>query len=375
MVLLVGAAFVLVMAGLRDIGALLGPAFLALTLALAARPVGHWLRARGVSRMASAALVLSLLYVILIGMLGVLALAVTQLVGTLPAYAVAFTHLADSVLAWLADHGVHQDAIAKAASEINVTTIVGIAQQILSGLTSGATGVLFLLLSVAFLVIDTAGIEHRVATVQAARPALAEALTGFTTRVRRYWVVSAVFGVILAAADYVALLLLGVPLALTWAVVAFICNFIPNVGFVLALIPPALLALLAGGPWLALGVVAAYMVISFVVQTLMLPKFMGDALGLNTTTTFLSLIFWTGVIGGLGALLAIPLTLFVKAVVIDSTPSLRWLSAFIGTEGAVDHGHRATPRTSPDSPPGESAGDEPISAAGGESAPGPSPGD
>lgn len=332
MFLVIAAALVVVLAGLRDIGSLLGPVFLALTLAVAARPAGHWLRARGVPRWLSTVLVLVLLYVVLVGMLAALALAVTQLVGVLPDYAAQFTNLWQGVLGWLADHGIHEDAITRATREVNVGTVVGVAQGVLSSLTSGATGALFLLLSVAFLVIDTAGIEARVKRVRAARPQLAAAVEDFTGRVRRYWLYSALFGLVLAAADYVALLLLGVPLALTWAVVAFICNFVPNVGFVLALIPPAILGLLIGGPWLGLGVVAAYVGISFAVQTLLLPKFMGDAVGLNTTTTFLSLVFWASIIGGLGALLAIPLTLFVKAIIIDSTPSLRWLNAFISTE-------------------------------------------
>ncbi|MCA0336092.1 MAG: AI-2E family transporter [Actinobacteria bacterium] len=329
--LLVLGATVLVMAGLREIGNLIGPVFLALTLAVAVRPIGHWLRARGVRSGLSTVLVLLVLYVLLFGMLAVLGLAVSQLVGTLPDYADQFTTLTQSVLGWLSDHGIHQDALDRARSEVSVGTLVGVAQGLLSSLTSGASLVLFLLLSVAFLVIDTAGLEGRAAMVRRAQPHLSAALEDFSHRVRRYWGFSALFGLVLAVADYLALLVLGVPLALTWAVVAFICNFVPNVGFVLALVPPAILALLSGGPWLALGVVVSYMVISFVVQTLLLPKFMGDAVGLNTTTTFMSLVFWTGIIGALGALLAIPLTLLVKALVIDSTPSLRWLGAFVSS--------------------------------------------
>lgn len=332
MLLVLGAALVLVMAGMRDIGHLVGPAFLALTLAVTARPLGHRLRARGIPRWASTVLVLALLYVVLVGMLATLGLAVTQFVGTLPTYAARFTTVSNAVLSWLAEHGVHEDTIRKATTEINVGTVVGVAQGVLSSLTSGATGVLFLLLSLAFLVIDTAGVEKRAALLHRSRPDLAAALDEFTWRVRRYWLVSAVFGAILAVADYVALLLLGVPLPLTWAVVAFICNFVPNIGFALAVLPPAVLGLLVGGPGLAFGVIGAYVLISFVVQTLMLPRFMGNAVGLNTMTTFLSLVFWTGVIGGLGALLAIPLTLFVKAVVIDSTPALHWMRAFVGGE-------------------------------------------
>ena len=90
------------------------------------------------------------------------------------------------------------------------------------------------------------------------------------------------------------------------------------------------------------------MAISFLFQTVMLPKFMGDAVGLNTMTTFVSLIFWTSVIGGLGALLAVPLTIFVKAVIIDTTPSLQWLSAFLENDSDAPPVSRDPVPTAPD---------------------------
>ena len=332
MILLLGAASVLVMAGLRDIGGLIGPVFLGLTLALTMRPVGHWLRRRGARPVVATIGVLLVVYVVLFGMLFALGLAITQLVETLPQYSTQFSDLVASVLGWLDAHGLDDRAINQFTSSVNAGTFVGVAQGLLGGLTSGASGVAFLLLSVAFLIIDTTSVRNRMDVIRSARPEVATALHHFAERVRRYWVVSAVFGVALAIGDYIALLIIGVPLALTWAVVAFIGNFIPNVGFILAVIPPALLALLDGGPWRALAVVVSYMLISFVVQTLMLPRFMGNAVGLNTTVTFLSLVFWTSIIGPLGALLAVPLTIFVKAVLIDSTPSLRWLSAFLSSE-------------------------------------------
>ena len=115
---------------------------------------------------------------------------------------------------------------------------------------------------------------------------------------------------------------------------SFITNYIPNIGFFIGLIPPALLALVDSGPWTALWVVVAYAALNFVIQTLIQPKFTGDAVGLNTTTTFLSLLFWAEVIGALGTILAIPLTLFVKALLIDSDPRSRWVSIFLSAGDA-----------------------------------------
>lgn len=142
------------------------------------------------------------------------------------------------------------------------------------------------------------------------------------------------FGLIVAVMDWVALIILGVPLAMVWGVLAFVTNYIPNIGFVLGLVPPAIFALLTGGPVDAIWVVAVYCVINLVMQSFVQPKFTGDAVGLTPTVTFLSLVFWSAIAGALGAILAVPLTLAVKALVVDADPRMRWLSIFLTTPDA-----------------------------------------
>ena len=102
-------------------------------------------------------------------------------------------------------------------------------------------------------------------------------------------------------------------------------NFIPNIGFVIGVIPPALIALLEGGPGLMLAVVAVYCLINFVIQSVIQPRVIGDRVGLSTTITFLSLVFWTWVVGPLGAILAVPLTLLLRAVLVEADPSAWWV--------------------------------------------------
>ena len=101
---------------------------------------------------------------------------------------------------------------------------------------------------------------------------------------------------------------------------AFITNYIPNIGFVIGLIPPAVLALLDGGPRLMVIVIVFYSVINVVIQSIIQPKVVGDVVGLSATITFLSLVVWTWLIGPLGAVLAVPLSLLTKALLIDADP-------------------------------------------------------
>ena len=138
--------------------------------------------------------------------------------------------------------------------------------------------------------------------------------------------VSTIFGLIVAVLDTIALALIGIPLPVVWGLFSFITNYVPNIGFVIGLIPPALLGLLEGGPWMMLAVIAVYCVINVILQSVIQPKVVGDVVGLTATLSFVSLIFWTWVIGPLGAILAIPLSVLTKAVLLDMDPAAHWLS-------------------------------------------------
>jgi AI-2 transport protein TqsA len=127
------------------------------------------------------------------------------------------------------------------------------------------------------------------------------------------------------------LLIIGVPLAVTWGVLALVTNYIPNIGFILGLIPPTLIALLDKGWGAAIAVIAAYTAVNFLIQMLIQPRFTGDAVGIASTITFLSLIVWALILGPLGALLAVPATLLVKSLLVDHADRGRWLGALLNS--------------------------------------------
>ena len=134
------------------------------------------------------------------------------------------------------------------------------------------------------------------------------------------------------------------PLFVTWGVLAFVTNYIPNIGFILGVIPPALIALLDGGVGSAVAVVVAYTVINVVVQTIIQPRFTGDAVGISATVAFVSLIFWAYVLGTLGALLAVPATLFLKSVLLDNSVPASWVNALVSASPSKEK-PRAVRRT------------------------------
>ena len=323
------AAIVIGCAGIYMLHDLLAPAFFALTLVITVRPIVALASRHHVPRPVSAVGAIILIYAFIIGLFVALGVAIAQLVETLPDYSGKFEAIWTQLQTLLGRFGVDQSTLMSQVSRmLDTSRIVMLAQGMLSQVTSFGSVLMIMALTVVFLMFDMSRIELRARALTALKPEIAAALAGFARAVRSYWLVSTV-GLIVAVLDVVALGILGVPMAVTWGVLSFITNYIPNIGFFIGLIPPALLALVDSGPWTALWVVVAYAALNFVIQTLIQPKFTGDAVGLNTTTTFLSLLFWAEVIGALGTILAIPLTLFVKALLIDSDPRSRWVSIFL----------------------------------------------
>ena len=332
-----GEAIVIIVAGLAVscagiyfARALIGPAFFALTLVITVRPLVSWASRHHVPRSMSAVGAILLIYAFVLMMFAALGIAIAQLVDTLPDYAVKFQAIWGGIQEMLARFGVDQSALFGQISQaMDTGRIVMVAQGLLAQITNFGSILSVMALTVIFLMFDMSRIEVRAQALTILKPGIAGALADFAGAVRSYWLVSTVFGLIVAVFDVIALGFLGVPMAVTWGVLSFITNYIPNIGFFLGVIPPALLALVDSGPWTALWVVVAYSVLNFVIQSLIQPKFTGDAVGLNTTTTFLSLLFWSQVIGALGTILAVPLTLFVKCVLIDSDSRSRWVGIFL----------------------------------------------
>ncbi|MFI1241299.1 AI-2E family transporter [Nocardia salmonicida] len=329
-VLLSLAAMVVTIAGLEAFSGVVGPVFLALMLTIAVQPIQTWARRKGWPAWLAMAAALVAVISILFGMGGALALSAAQLASILPNYADELNRLLDHGRDWLSSVGVGSDQIHKALSGIDVGKAAGVIEEVLGGLLGVFSSLFLVVALLLFMAVDGMTMNRRLAMVADERPAIAQALGDFVAGTRKYLIVSTVFGAIVAVIDGGALWLMGVPLPILWALLSFITNYIPNVGFVIGVIPPALLALLDSGPELMIWVIVVYSGINFVIQSIIQPKFVGDAVGLGVTITFVSLVFWAWVLGALGALLAIPLTLLVKALLFDIDPTTRWADVLIG---------------------------------------------
>ncbi|MGJ7440924.1 AI-2E family transporter [Aquipuribacter sp. MA13-6] len=323
------AAAVVVLGGIRAAQGIVAPILLAFVLAIAVHPVQAWLRTVVPGWLATTVTLL-VTYAALTLFAGALALSVLRFADQVPQYQDELNSLVDQGEDLLLEVGVDQAQINEFVQRFDLNQIFSIAIDLIQGLAGVLTDLAFILALLFFVLIDAGVVQDKMAAIKAVRPRVAASMRGFTHGVRQYLVVTAVFGAIVAALDVVLLMYLGVPLPLLWGLLAFLASFVPTIGLIVGLVPPAIIGLLDGGPLTGLWVVVGYLVINNTIDNFVKPKFVGDAVGLSITAAFLSLIVWGFVLGPLGALLAIPASLLVRAVLTDDDPRSAWVGMLVG---------------------------------------------
>ncbi|WP_176883920.1 AI-2E family transporter [Nocardioides sp. YR527] len=334
-VLLGSAAVVILVAGLKAASGIIGPLFLAMVLTIVVHPARNWLAKRLPAGVATA---LSIIAVV-VGIVGLgvcVLLAVARFATLLGTYGDVAAERVDDLTDWLSKVGIGTDEVLKIIESFDLSNLLSLVSGALNGMFGLLSTMVFIIALCLFMAIDATALPRQLDSISRRRPGLVGALSSFSVGTRRYLLVSTVFGLIVAALDTLALYLLGVPAPLVWGLLAFLTNYIPNIGFVIGLIPPAVLALLDGDLSLMLAVIAVYCLLNVVIQSVIQPKVVGEAVGLSVTLTFLSLIFWSWIMGPIGAVMAVPFTLFVRAVFVESDPAKRWLMPLIAGSAPVE---------------------------------------
>lgn len=324
------AAAIIVLFGVNRLSGIIGPLFLALVLTICVHPLKAKLQRRGIPPVAATALLVLTIYGILVGLVAAIWVSLVQFVALVPQFEPQLTALRADVRQMMLSLGVGSDQIALVVQALDFNALIGAAYTVVGGVLNIGSGLLLLLLLLYFMGIDAMYFPRILSVVGRNRPHLVDALGQFARLTRGFMGMTCVFGFIVAVLNGILLTIVGVPGAFLWALLSFVTGFIPFIGYWISMVPAAVMALLAGG-WPALIVVLVfYSVINTAIQSILQPRFVGNSVNLNMTLTFLSVVFWTTVLGILGSLLAIPLTLLVRAFLVDAFPSSHWLQPVLG---------------------------------------------
>jgi len=186
---------------------------------------------------------------------------------------------------------------------------------------------LLVLLTVVFILFEAAGFPDKFRAAFGHSES-SQRFTKIRSEIQHYLGIKTVVSLTTGVAIGVAMAILGVDFPILWGGLAFLLNYIPNLGSILAAIPPVLLATVQLGPSQALVVAIVFVAVNVVLGNFVEPYFMGRRLGLSTLVVFLSLVFWGWVWGPVGMLLSVPLTMVVK-IMLENTEDLRWIAVLL----------------------------------------------
>jgi AI-2 transport protein TqsA len=332
---IVAAAVVILVAGLRAAAPFLLPLMVAGFLAVLCFPVTRWLLNRGLNQVLAVFLTV-LAAALLLGAVGLVVTgAVNEFTQVAPIYAEQLYVRTTTLLAGLEDRGIDVNQYIERFDPTSLVSVGrALVQRTLQGVASFMTFATLVLLILVCLLFEGARFPARVRRAFGGRTGPSDFFARVIRDIKTYLGVKT--GASLVTGILVGLwcLVLGVPFALIWALLAFLLNFIPNLGSILAAAPPVLIALVQGGPGKAALVTVGYLAVNFLIGNVAEPMFMGRQFGLATVLVFLSLIFWGWLWGVLGMLLSVPLTMVCK-IVLEQYPELDWLVVMISKAPSV----------------------------------------
>ncbi len=332
--MLLTAAFIIVVAGMKAAADILEPFLLSLFIAVVCSPYLIALQRRGVPN--SVAILLIIGVIVIIGVLigAVIGSAIRDFRHDIPGYQERLQNMTSGGLSWLASLGLSID-MTQWKESFNPSAALAVAGNTLSGFGNAMANAFLILLTVIFILTEEVSFSEKLRLAYSDSGKTLAAIARFSKSVNRYMAIKTGLSLLTGAFALSWLMILGVDYAVLWAVLAFLLNFVPTLGSILAAIPPLLLALIQLGTGSALLTVLGYVVINVSIGNVLEPRIMGRGLNLSALVVLLSLVFWGWVLGPVGMLLSIPLTMTVK-IALESHEETRWIGVMLGSGNGME---------------------------------------
>ena len=313
--LLALACVVIIVAGMQAIAPVLNLFLVALLLAVSIMPLVAWQLNRGWPR--TLALGLTILFVIVIGasLTSILGLAINNMAQKAPFYKDRITEIYQSGLNYISSKGINIEDV-QSLELFSPDKLVSVGSTFIEGILSTFGNFFFVLLLMIFILIEFSQVQLRAARKEYEEDSWQLRFSEIANDLKRYVSITALSGLIAAVSNTILLLAVGVDFAIMWGFLSFLFSFIPNLGFILSVIPPALIALVEYGWPQSLIVIVGFIVINSLVDNVLKPRFLGQEFNISILTVFVSLLFWGWVLGPIGAILGVPMTMAVKKIIV-----------------------------------------------------------
>jgi len=326
-VMLILACFVVVAFGMREAADIITPILLAFILSILFVPFQRWLLDRGVPSWLALIIVLLVILLVFSVLVSLMVVSITQLINRIPEYEA-------SLQAMISDAEILMQALPFEVGDflnlelIDASQILNFAGGLLGGVADAFSNWFVVVLLVAFMLIDFAVLPRKL-NAMFKDGAQIKVISDLMSSIRRYVSITTLTGLLTGLANTLLLAFLGVDFAILWGIFGFLMNYIPNLGILLSIIPPAILALLEFGWQKALIVVIGFWLTNTIVENILKPRVIGQDLNISPLFTLISLVLWSFILGPVGTILAVPLTLIATKLLLENSYETRWLAVLM----------------------------------------------
>ncbi|MCX6145080.1 MAG: AI-2E family transporter [Ignavibacteriales bacterium] len=328
--LVIAAAIVIIIYGINQAQSVVALFLVSVFLALIGTPPVLWMERKHVPSFVAVMIVIAVMITLLLTIGAVVGSSLNTFSEVLPFYQARMHEQVLALKALLATkHVVVTEKVL--AEYLNPGSVISLVAGFFAGMSSVLSDIILVLLTVTFILLEASSFPIKLRSVLGDPQRNFPQVTKFVNDIRRYMIIKTIISLIAGVTIGLWLYVLGVDFPILWGFVAFLLHYIPNLGQILAAIPAVLLALLQLGPGSAALAAAGYLVVGFTLGNVVEPRLMGRQLGLSTLVVFLSLMLWGGLLGPIGVVLCVPITMSLKFA-FESSERTQWIAVLLGSE-------------------------------------------
>ena len=325
------AAVVVVIYGMQMMSVLLVPFLIAAFLALiTVRPM-LWMQAQRVPSILAALLIVTMLMLILAVVGAILGTSIAEFTAALPAYQARLDVIIDGVFDFIVKNSNVDESIEGIGDMIDPGFAMGLVAGLLNSLREVLTNTFLIVFTMIFILLEASTAKTKFEAAFGRSADTLDNVRDFMQNLGRYLGIKTVISVATGVCAGLLTWSLGLDFPLLWAMIAFLLNYVPTIGSIIAAVPAVLLALIQIGPGAAGATALGFIGINVVFGNFLEPRLMGYGVGLSPLVVFVGLVAWGWIFGPVGMLLSVPLTMTLK-MALESDERTRWIAILLGSE-------------------------------------------
>ena len=330
------AAVIVVIFGLQMAKALLVPFLIAAFLALiTVRPM-LWMQSKRIPAVVAALLIVIGIMLIL-GVVGtIVGTSIAEFTAALPAYQERLDVIVQRVVRFIAEKFKIDGSLQNFGDMIDPGWAMGLAATILNGLTEALKKTFLIIFTVIFILLEASTVDTKVEAAFGRRTHSLKRPRIFLANLGRYLGIKTIVSFATGLSAGLVTWAIGLDFPLLWAMLAFLLNYVPTIGSIIAAVPAVLMALVLLGPGGATATAVGFIAINVIFGNFIEPRLMGYGVGISPLIVFIGLFFWGFVFGPVGMLLSVPLTMTLK-LALENDERTRWVAILIGSERDAEY--------------------------------------